>query len=81
MFALAYILGIITGIVLAVLVAVILKRNEVVIVRKLLQANAKLVSKKEKAEFFEPTSEAEEAIAEVIKENDERGVDTEVKNL
>jgi hypothetical protein len=78
-FSIVYCLGIITGILISVFFAVLIKRNEVVIVRKLLQANKKIsTSQKEKVEFFDPTDEKVEAFTQIIKENDEKGIDTKI---
>lgn len=81
MTAIIYILGIVTGIALSAFAAILLKRNEVTIVRKLLQANAKIVSSKEKAEFLSPIDTETEALEQIIKENEEKGIDTKLNEL
>lgn len=75
-----YFLGIITGLVVAVLISIVLKRNEPLIVKKLLQANTRLVASKNKAQFFEPTDEKVEALEQIIQENNKKGIDTKMED-
>lgn len=69
-----YLLGIITGLILSVLIVVSKKENARFKIPVMKISN-------QKAEILETSTEAQEAIAEIIKENDESGKDTKIDEL
>lgn len=73
-------LGIIIGIFLT-FIAVVFGTEKDKEIKQVLKKLGEVIAPPEKAEFLFPRESAAEAIAEVMKKNDEQGEDTEIKEL
>lgn len=78
MITLSYFAGIVTGLIVAALVVILLKRNETLIVKKLLQANTKIFKQDEKAEILPINDTETDALEQISRENDEKNIDTKL---
>lgn len=74
------VLGILIGIFLAFIAVAFGTRRERDVIRTLKKLGD-VINPPKKVEFFAPIESEAEAIADVIKENDKRGEDTELKDL
>ena len=71
-------LGVVVGLVLALLVLVVISRFSPRVVAKMEEIER---YSQPKGEIFEPMSDEQVAIDEIIKKNDERGVDTPLDEI
>ena len=74
-----YLLGVITGLLISILILIFLSRKETEIKATIQEVKQRIT--KQKVEFLKPTSEDVDALQEVIKQNDAKGVDTKIEEL